>query len=664
VSAQASHPFPRIPGFEIEDRIGFGGFATVYRARQPGLDRTVAIKVVHRTRTADDETLRRFRRECQAIGSLTGTPGVMTVFDLGTTADGDPYLVLEYLDGGSLQEQLEHEGRFKWLDVVRVAQGVGAALRAAHGLGILHRDIKPANVLLDHYGSVRLGDFGIAHLAGSSDSTTGDTAMTVSYAAPEMLLGKRADAASDLYSLGALMYTLLNGRPPFSRPDDDSVAAVILRITAEPVPPLPAGAAPRPLTELIGGLMEKDRKRRPNVDELLDRLERIRSDVGDGSGNASVTALRPRTSRPDDDRTRAKRDLASHGPSGSPTPGARSTDEGSSGPTGEKPGTSGGHTPPGAEGRPGDRPARRTPSFSASTVSRLPGSSRPSDPHRSSGGPMSRDRPTGPSSPTGMSGKLGANRTGPKSSSIGLSGPLGRAVFDSGPGSRGAHGGLGYAVDIVFVIDTTASMWPVLSQVKRSALGFHERLIGTMSAKGKHVSKLRVRIVAYRDFLDRTEDALSQTPFFDLPAQQDAYGRSVGVLTADGGGDEPESGLEALAVAMASPWERGLDRRRHVIVLCTDASAHPLEASAGHLINGYPRGIPPTFDELTDAWGDPGGRTVEYAAKRLLLYAPDTYPWNLISSHWDSVLHFPSRAGEGLNEVGFDQIVNAIAGSV
>lgn len=223
---------------------------------------------------------------------------------------------------------------------------------------------------------------------------------------------------------------------------------------------------------------------------------------------------------------------------------------------------------------------------------------------------------------------------------------------------------LGYAVDIVFVIDITGSMTPVIDQVKAGAMTFHDRLLEVMGAKDKFVSSLRLRVVAYRDYYDNPSDALFHTPFFRLPDEAAQFTTYVSGLYADGGGDEPESGLEGLAVAMGSDWERGLDRRRHVVVLFTDASAHPLEASASTPVPGYPTAIPRTFDALTDQWDDPQGMQMEYAAKRLLLYAPDVYPWNVISANWDNVLHYPSRAGHGLNEVQFGQIVDAIAGSV
>lgn len=236
------------------------------------------------------------------------------------------------------------------------------------------------------------------------------------------------------------------------------------------------------------------------------------------------------------------------------------------------------------------------------------------------------------------------------------------ATVDMAQNQYGMH--LGYAVDLVFVIDITGSMTPVLDQVKAGALTFHDRLLGVMASKGKYVSSLRLRVVAYRDYLDAPHDALSQTPFFRLPVERHYFDGFVHSLFAEGGGDEPESGLEALAVALLSPWERGLDRRRHVVVLFTDASAHPLEAAAGRYVPGYPTAIANTFDGLTDVWDDPQGVVVEFAAKRLLMFAPDVYPWNIISTNWDNVLHYPSPAGQGLNDLEFGQIVDAIAGSV
>jgi len=106
-----------------------------------------------------------------------------------------------------------------------------------------------------------------------------------------------------------------------------------------------------------------------------------------------------------------------------------------------------------------------------------------------------------------------------------------------------------------------------------------------------------------------------------------------------------------------------MDRRRHVVVVFTDASAHPLEDAVGRRPSGYPT-VPSSLDALSDVWDDPVGTTMELAAKRLLLFAPDVYPWDIISSSWDNVLHFPSQAGAGLDEHELDMIIDAIAGSV
>lgn len=221
---------------------------------------------------------------------------------------------------------------------------------------------------------------------------------------------------------------------------------------------------------------------------------------------------------------------------------------------------------------------------------------------------------------------------------------------------------VGYAVDIVFVIDTTGSMRPVIDTVKHHALNLNEDLAMVMAQKDKTISSLRVRVVAYRDYLHNASDALRESPFFTLPAQKGEFAHFVNGLYPDGGGDEPESGLEGLAAAMLSPWERGSDKRRHLIVLFTDASAHPIEraASAGLL----PPGFPTNFNELYDAWegGQSGG--MEHSAKRLLIYAPDLEPWRGISDLWSNTLHFPSRAGDGLEDFTFAEILNQIASSV
>jgi hypothetical protein len=223
---------------------------------------------------------------------------------------------------------------------------------------------------------------------------------------------------------------------------------------------------------------------------------------------------------------------------------------------------------------------------------------------------------------------------------------------------------LKYAVDIVFCIDVTGSMHPVLDQVKAGALTFHKRLEESMAEKDKAISKLRLRVVAYRDFRDNPADAIEESPFFTIPEQAGDFEVFVKGLRAGGGGDEPESGLEGLAVALSSDWERGLDRRRHIVAVFTDASAHPL--GVGKAVQTYPSLVPDTIDDLMEMWGYSGSQSasMENAAKRLLLFAPDTTPWNEIAADWNNTIYLPSRAGEGLEEYELHEIVDAIGNSI
>jgi hypothetical protein len=227
-------------------------------------------------------------------------------------------------------------------------------------------------------------------------------------------------------------------------------------------------------------------------------------------------------------------------------------------------------------------------------------------------------------------------------------------------------GNLKYAVDIVLCIDTTGSMGPTLDYVKRSALTFHEQLTAVMRDKGRSISQLRLKVIAFRDFGDYADDAIQQTGFLLIPAQVREFERFVSGLEPDGGGDEPESGLEALALAVGSDWEKGLDRRRHVIVMFTDAPAHPLGSPTQISAHTYPPSVPHSMDELFRQWGfaQSQGALMENSAKRLLLFAPEEQPWMDIADDWNNTLFFPSQAGLGLEEWEMDEIINTIAHSL
>jgi hypothetical protein len=227
-------------------------------------------------------------------------------------------------------------------------------------------------------------------------------------------------------------------------------------------------------------------------------------------------------------------------------------------------------------------------------------------------------------------------------------------------------GNLRYAVDIVFCIDTTGSMQPVLENVKSSAISFHDRLSTVMAEKGKSISQLRVKVIAFRDFGDRADDAISTTEFLTLPEGVEIYEKFVRDLTPSGGGDAPESGLEALALAVRADWERGLDRRRHVIVMFTDAPAHPLASPAAVACSTYPQAIARSEDDLFEEWGYQSSQSavMENSAKRLLLFAPDMEPWRGIADNWNNTIFFPSQAGEGLSEWEMDEIIQTIVNSL
>jgi len=228
------------------------------------------------------------------------------------------------------------------------------------------------------------------------------------------------------------------------------------------------------------------------------------------------------------------------------------------------------------------------------------------------------------------------------------------------------HGNLQYAVDIVLCIDATGSMGPVIETVKESALSFHGRLDAVMGEKGKAISQLRLKVIAFRDFCDEADDAIQETGFMIFPNQVAEFEKFIRQLTPYGGGDVPESGLEALALAINSAWEKGLDRRRHVIVIFTDAPAHPLGSPAAASKQNYARQIPRSMGDLFEQWGYVRSQKaiMENSAKRLVLFAPDCEPWTGIAEEWNLTMHFPSRAGEGLEEFEMDQIIQTIANSL
>ena len=219
--------------FRIERRLGRGGMGDVYKAYDTVLERTVAVKTLT-PGNADPQAVERLLREARACARLTH-PGIVTIHDV-LQAEGSVHIVMEHLEGTSL-ESLNRSSRFAAPDAkIDVLARILDALHYAHGRGVVHRDIKPSNVQLLPDGSVKLLDFGIAHVAGAAALTvTGTMTGTVHYASPEQLRGEESDASTDVYSTGILAYEVLTGRRPF---DGDSIAAVVTKALNDALPPM------------------------------------------------------------------------------------------------------------------------------------------------------------------------------------------------------------------------------------------------------------------------------------------------------------------------------------------------------------------------------------------------------------------------------------------
>ena len=230
--------------------------------------------------------------------------------------------------------------------------------------------------------------------------------------------------------------------------------------------------------------------------------------------------------------------------------------------------------------------------------------------------------------------------------------------------------GVSYKIDIVFCVDVTGSMQPFIESVKEHILSIPGELLFKLSVKGKTANQIRVRVVAFGDCKTDT-NAINASPFFTvLPAGQNSeFDYFVSALRANGSG-EPKSGLEALSVAMCSDWVLDGDRQRHIVVMFTDASAHPLEDRVGEVPAAFASQIPSSIDKLTDGW-EGGGQsasgfatTIRQPARRLVLFAPDMYPWPAIGDSWQQTVFLPSKAGDGLAEVEYDTILEVLANSV
>ena len=259
--------------FRVSSHLADGGMASVWVAEDRTLGRLVAIKLLSPHFLGDPDAVRRFQREARAAASLSSHPNVVTIFDVGEH-EGRPFIVMEYMRGGSLAHVLRAGRRPRSQDVLRWVAEAAAALDAAHERGIVHRDVKPGNLLLDERGSLGVTDFGIARVAFDTTVTrTGQVLGTAAYLSPEQAAGQPASPASDRYALAVVAYELLTGERPFDR--GGAAAQARQHIESEPVPPSvrSGGSLPEAVDPvLLKGLAKDPEARWASAGEMASAL--------------------------------------------------------------------------------------------------------------------------------------------------------------------------------------------------------------------------------------------------------------------------------------------------------------------------------------------------------------------------------------------------------
>ena len=278
--------------YRVVSRLGSGGMADVFLAEDQQLGRKVALKLLHHRFAQDPDFVERFRREAQAAAGLQH-PNVVSVYDRGTF-DDTYYIAMEYLPGRSLKQLIRDEAPLDPLRAIDITIQILKAARFAHRRGVIHRDLKPHNVIVDDSGHAKVTDFGIAR-AGASDMTeTGSIMGTAQYLSPEQAQGRAVNAASDLYSVGVVLYEMLTGRLPF---DADSAVSIALKHVSEaPVPPSQINPnIPPELEQTVLWVLNKNASDRPaDADQLITVLEHCREAItsaGAGQHTASMAAV-------------------------------------------------------------------------------------------------------------------------------------------------------------------------------------------------------------------------------------------------------------------------------------------------------------------------------------------------------------------------------------
>lgn len=260
--------------YEIIEQIGQGGMAIVYKAKDQLLNRYVAIKVLRQEFTNDEQFIKKFKRESQAAASLSHH-NIVNIYDVGVE-ENIHYIVMELINGKTLKEFIQQNGRVNWKKAVRIAMQIASALEHAHKNHIIHRDIKPHNIILTQEDVVKVADFGIARAITSSTITqVADTMGSVHYLSPEQARGGFVNEKSDLYSLGIVMYEMVTGEVPFK--GDTSVTVALKHIQEDVIPPIEINPSiPENLNSVILRLLKKNPDERyANASTLIKDLNRI-----------------------------------------------------------------------------------------------------------------------------------------------------------------------------------------------------------------------------------------------------------------------------------------------------------------------------------------------------------------------------------------------------
>lgn len=282
--------------YELEQKIGEGGMARVYRGRDLRLNRSIAVKVLHSHYATDAGFLQRFHHEAQAAANLRH-PNIVDVYDVGQ--DGDiHYIVMEYVEGSDLKGVIARNGPLPIEQAVAIAEAVARALEAAHRIGLVHRDIKPQNIIVGPQGQVKITDFGIAKSNLSTAMTdTGVTFGTADYISPEQARGQPATPRSDIYSLGITLYEMLTGRLPFT--GDSAIGVAMQHVSTDPPPPrMYNPRIPPRLEALVLSALSKDANDRPATAQEFARLLSGYREVGEQETVIRPSAPRPAPARP------------------------------------------------------------------------------------------------------------------------------------------------------------------------------------------------------------------------------------------------------------------------------------------------------------------------------------------------------------------------------